>query len=49
MPEVFESLSILIFLKGSVKIKNMRIGFILNWNVTIMKDGIKKMVNKLKE
>jgi GxxExxY protein len=32
-----------------LKITNIRLGFILNWNVTLMKHGIKRMVNKLKE
>jgi GxxExxY protein len=31
-----------------LKITDMRLGFLLNWNVTLMKDGIKRMVNKLK-
>jgi GxxExxY protein len=32
-----------------LKITDIRLGFILNWNVTMMKHGIKRMVNKLKE
>ena len=32
-----------------MKITDIRLGFLLNWNVTLMKDGIKRMVNKLKE
>ena len=31
-----------------LKITDIRLGFLLNWNVTLMKDGIKRMVNKLK-
>ena len=30
-----------------LKLRNCRLGFILNWNVTLMKYGIKRMVNKL--
>jgi GxxExxY protein len=30
-----------------LKIKNCKIGFLLNWNVPRMKDGIKRMVNNL--
>jgi GxxExxY protein len=30
-----------------LKMKNCRLGFILNWNVPRMKDGIKRMVNNL--
>lgn len=30
-----------------LKMKNCKIGFLLNWNVTRMKDGIKRMVNNL--
>jgi GxxExxY protein len=30
-----------------LKLKDCRIGFLLNWNVPIMKKGIKRMVNKL--
>jgi GxxExxY protein len=27
----------------------LNLGFLLNWNVTLMKDGIKRMVNNLRE
>jgi GxxExxY protein len=30
-----------------LELKDCRIGFLLNWNVSIMKKGIKRMVNKL--
>ena len=30
-----------------LKMKNCKLGFILNWNVPRMKDGIKRMVNNL--
>jgi len=30
-----------------LKLKNLRLGFVLNWNVVLMKDGIKRMVNGL--
>ncbi len=30
-----------------LKMKNCKLGFILNWNVPRMKDGIKRMVNRL--
>ena len=30
-----------------LKMKNCKIGFLLNWNVPLMKDGIKRMVNNL--
>jgi GxxExxY protein len=30
-----------------MKMKNCRLGYLLNWNVSIMKDGIKRMVNGL--
>ena len=30
-----------------LKMKNCKLGFILNWNVSRMKDGIKRMVNGL--
>ena len=30
-----------------LKMKNCRIGFLLNWNVPRMKDGIRRMVNNL--
>ena len=32
-----------------LKITGMNLGFLLNWKVTLMKDGIKRMVNNLKE
>ncbi|SPD74589.1 conserved hypothetical protein [uncultured Desulfobacterium sp.] len=32
-----------------LKLSNVKLGFLLNWNVTLMKDGIKRMVNNLKE
>jgi GxxExxY protein len=32
-----------------LKITGMSLGFLLNWKVTLMKDGIKRMVNNLKE
>lgn len=32
-----------------LKLTNLNLGFLLNWNVPLMKDGIKRMVNKLKE
>jgi len=32
-----------------LKLTNLKLGFLLNWNVPLMKDGIKRMVNKLKE
>jgi GxxExxY protein len=31
-----------------LKLSGMNLGFLLNWNVTIMKDGIKRIVNNLK-
>ena len=31
-----------------LKLSNLNLGFLLNWNVTLMKDGIKRMVNNLK-
>jgi len=31
-----------------LKLTNLKLGFLLNWNVTLMKDGIKRMVNNLK-
>jgi GxxExxY protein len=31
-----------------LKIANIHLGFLLNWNVTLMKNGIKRMVNNLK-
>ncbi len=30
-----------------LKMKNYKLGFLLNWNVVRMKDGIKRMVNNL--
>lgn len=30
-----------------LKVTNLKLGFLLNWNVTLMNDGIKRMVNKL--
>jgi GxxExxY protein len=30
-----------------LKITGMRLGYLLNWNVALMKDGIKRMVNHL--
>jgi GxxExxY protein len=30
-----------------LRLKDCRIGFLLNWNVKLMKDGIKRMVHKL--
>jgi GxxExxY protein len=30
-----------------LKLKDCRLGFLLNWNVPLMKDGIKRMVNGL--
>jgi len=30
-----------------LKLNDCRLGFLLNWNVPLMKDGIKRMVNKL--
>jgi GxxExxY protein len=30
-----------------LRMKNCKLGFLLNWNMPRMKDGIKKMVNKL--
>jgi len=32
-----------------LKLINLKLGFLLNWNVPLMKDGIKRMVNRLKE
>jgi len=31
-----------------LKLTNLNLGFLLNWNVILMKDGIKRMVNNLK-
>ncbi len=28
---------------------NLKLGFLLNWNVPLMKDGIKRMVNNLEQ
>jgi len=30
-----------------LKLANLKLGFLLNWNVPLMKDGIKRMVNNL--
>ena len=30
-----------------LRLKNCRLGYLLNWNVMLMKDGIKRMVNNL--
>ena len=30
-----------------LKMKNCRLGYLLNWNVTLMKDGIRRVVNNL--
>ena len=30
-----------------LKMKNCKLGFLLNWNVSLMKEGIKRMVNNL--
>ncbi len=30
-----------------LKLSDLKLGFLLNWNVTLMKDGIQRMVNKL--
>ena len=32
-----------------LKLSNLQLGFLLNWNVTLMKHGIKRMVNNLKQ
>jgi GxxExxY protein len=32
-----------------LKLKDCRLGYLLNWNVTLMKDGIKRIVNNLKQ
>ncbi|MFC1817255.1 GxxExxY protein [Thermodesulfobacteriota bacterium] len=32
-----------------MKLAKSRLGFLLNWNVPLMKDGIKRMVNNLEE
>jgi len=30
-----------------LKLTNLKLGFLLNWNVPLMKDGMKRMVNNL--
>jgi len=30
-----------------LKMKNCKLGYLINWNVTLVKDGIKRMVNNL--
>jgi len=30
-----------------LKLTHLKLGFLLNWNVTLMKDGIKRMINNL--
>ena len=30
-----------------MKLSGCRLGFLVNWNVPLIKDGIKRMVNKL--
>jgi GxxExxY protein len=32
-----------------LKLTNLNLGFLLNWNVPLMKDGIKRIVNRLKD
>ena len=32
-----------------LKLSDIKLGFLLNWNVVLMKDGIRRMVNNLKE
>jgi len=32
-----------------LKLARIRLGFLLNWNVTLMKDGIKRMINRLED
>ncbi len=32
-----------------LKLTNLNIGFLLNWNVTLMKNGIRRMVNNFPE
>lgn len=32
-----------------LKLRDCRLGFLLNWNVMLMKNGIKRMVNRLGE
>lgn len=30
-----------------LKLRNLKLGFIINWHVSLIKDGIKRVVNKL--
>ncbi len=32
-----------------LKLADIKLGFLLNWNVVLMKDGIRRMVNEVKE
>ena len=32
-----------------MKLSKSKLGFLLNWNVPLMKDGIKRMINRLEE
>ncbi len=32
-----------------LKVTNIKLGFLLNWNATLMKNGIRRMVNHLKQ
>ena len=32
-----------------LKLTRLNLGYLLNWNVTLMKHGIKRMVNNLKQ
>jgi len=32
-----------------LKLSNLKLGLLLNFNVPVMRDGIKRIVNKLKE
>lgn len=32
-----------------LKVTDIQLGFLLNWNVTLMKNGIRRMVNKYKQ
>jgi GxxExxY protein len=32
-----------------LKLSNLKVGFLLNWNVVLMKDGIKRIVNNLND
>lgn len=32
-----------------LKMKNVQLGYLLNWNVVLMKQGIKRMVNDFQE